>query len=119
MGMGVVPAPSRNDEKIIFEISGPQKGPAERGHVKKRQKSSKSIKNIFDPFRHFSRRANNVKNRQKVSRSFSTLLDNFRAAPAFRPLLGGSDERSSQKGGRQGVRKEGQQGTHLEILLSA
>ena len=28
-------------------------------------------------------------------------------------------ERSSQKGGRQGVRKEGQQGTHLEILLSA
>ena len=28
-------------------------------------------------------------------------------------------ERSSQKGGRQGVRKEGQQGTQLEILLSA
>ena len=28
-------------------------------------------------------------------------------------------ERWSQKGGRQGVRKEGQQGTHLEILLSA
>ena len=28
-------------------------------------------------------------------------------------------ERSSQKGGRQAVRKEGQQGTHLEILLSA
>ena len=28
-------------------------------------------------------------------------------------------ERSSQKGGRQGVRKQGQQGTHLEILLSA
>ena len=28
-------------------------------------------------------------------------------------------ERSSQKGGRQGVRKEGQQGTHLETLLSA
>ena len=27
-------------------------------------------------------------------------------------------ERSSQKGGRQGVRKEGRQGTHLEILLS-
>ena len=24
-------------------------------------------------------------------------------------------ERSSQKGGRQGFRKEGQQGTHLEI----
>ena len=28
-------------------------------------------------------------------------------------------ERSSQKGGLQRVRKEGQQGTHLEILLSA
>ena len=28
-------------------------------------------------------------------------------------------ERSSQKGGRQRVRKEGQQGTHLEIVLSA
>ena len=28
-------------------------------------------------------------------------------------------ERSSQKGGRQGVRKEGQQRAHLEILLSA
>ena len=27
-------------------------------------------------------------------------------------------ERSSQKGGRQGVRKEGQPGTLLEILLS-
>ena len=27
--------------------------------------------------------------------------------------------RSSQKGGRQRVRKEGQQGTHVEILLSA
>ena len=26
-------------------------------------------------------------------------------------------ERSSQKGGRQGVRKEGQQGTHLEIFI--
>ena len=28
-------------------------------------------------------------------------------------------ETSSRKGGRQGVREEGQQGTHLEILLSA
>ena len=51
-----------------------QKGPAERGHVKKRQKSSKSVKNIFDTFRHFSRRAKNVKNRQKVSKSFSTIF---------------------------------------------
>ena len=60
----------------------------ERGHVKKRQKSSKSVKSIFDTFRHFSRRAKNVKNRQKVSKIFSTLFDNFRAAPVFRPLWG-------------------------------
>ena len=40
------------------KISGPQKGPAERGHVKKRQKSSKSVKNIFDTFQHFSRGTN-------------------------------------------------------------
>ena len=89
-------------------ISGLQKGPAERGHIKKRQKSSKSfstlfdnfcagqksskiVKKFFDTFRQFSRRAKNVKNRQKVSKIFSTLFDNFRAAPFFRPLLGGSD----------------------------
>ena len=74
-------------------LSGLQKGPAERGHVKKRQKSSKSVKKFFDTFRQFSRRAKNVKNRQKVSKSFSTLFDNFRAAPFFRPLLGGSEIR--------------------------
>ena len=56
-----------------------------------RQKSSKSVKNIFDTFRQFSRRAKKVKNRQKVSKYFSTLFDNFRAAPVFRPLLGGSE----------------------------
>ena len=56
------------------EVSGLQKGPAERGHVKKRQKSSKSVKKFFDTFRQFSRRAKNVKNRQKVSKSFSTIF---------------------------------------------
>ena len=58
---------------------------------KKRQKSSESVKMFFDTFRQFSRRAKNVKNRQKASKSFWTLFDNFRAAPYFRPLLGGSD----------------------------
>ena len=72
------------------QISGLQKGPAERGHAKKRQKSSKSVKNIFDTFRQVSRRAKNFKNRQKVSKIFSTLFDNFRVAPVFRPPLGGS-----------------------------
>ena len=40
------------------------KGSAERGHVKKRQKSSRSVKRFFDTFRQFSRRSKNVKNRQ-------------------------------------------------------
>ena len=48
-------------------VSGPQKGPAERGHVKK---------------------VKIVKNCQK---DISTLFDNFRAAPVFRPFFGGSD----------------------------
>ena len=66
--------------------SGLQKGPAERGHVKNRQK-------VFDTFRQISRSAKNVKNRQKASKKFLTLFDKFRAAPFFRPLLGGSDVR--------------------------
>ena len=65
-------------------FSGPQKGPAERGHVKKRQKSSRIVKKKFQKyFRHFSRRAKEVKNRQKVSKIISTLFDNFRAARQF------------------------------------
>ena len=50
------------------EFSRPQKGPAERGHVKKRQKLSKSVKTIFDTFRHFSCRAKNVKHRSGKSK---------------------------------------------------
>ena len=54
----------------------PQKGPAERGHVKNRRKVSK---NICDTFRHdFSRRAKKtseiVEKCQKHFRHFSTLL---------------------------------------------
>ena len=67
--------------------SGPQKGPAERGHVKKRQKY---FSTLFDIFRAGQKSSKSVKN------NFSTLFDNFRAAPVFRSLLGGSDiERSS------------------------
>ena len=73
--------------KVSESFSGLQKGPAGRGHVKKRQKSSKSVKNIF---RHFStifaqgkkrqkssKSAKNVKivkKRQKVFRHFSTIF---------------------------------------------
>ena len=87
---------SRGIKCVIHKISGLQKGPAERGHVKKRQKSSKTVKKFFDTFRPFSRRAKNVKNRQKVSKSFSTLFDNFRAAPFFRPLLQSAETPSAE-----------------------
>ena len=46
-------------------VSGLQKEPAERGHVKNRQKSSKSVKTNCDIFRQSSRRAKNDRNRQK------------------------------------------------------
>ena len=72
-------------------VSGPQKGPAERGNVKNRQKVSETFSALFGTFRHFSLRTKNIKYRQKVSKIFSTLFDNFRAAPVFRPVLGGSD----------------------------
>ena len=67
---------TRNESSFIClpKISGLQKGPAERGQVKKRQKSSKSVKKCVDTFRHFSRRAKNVQNvkkRRKVFRQFS------------------------------------------------
>ena len=81
--------------KLLWpKISEPQQGPAERDHVKNIKNRQKCPKY----FRHFSRRAKNVKNRQKVSKIFSTLFDNFRAAPVFRPLLGGSDKSSSKVG---------------------
>ena len=64
------------------KISGPQKGPAERGYVKKRQKFQKY-------FRHFSTFFAQGKTRQISSQYFSTLFENFRAAPFFRvPFLG-------------------------------
>ena len=65
------------------KFSGLQKGPAERGHVKKPQNSSKSVKNIFDNFRAGQKSSKSVK-----ITSFSTLFDNFRAAPFFRASPG-------------------------------
>ena len=64
-------------------FSGLQKGPAERGHIKNRQKSSKIVKKCQKVFRHFSTIFAQGKNRQKVPKSFSTLFDNFCAAPFF------------------------------------
>ena len=61
-----------------------------------RQKTSKSVKKFFETFRQFLRSAKkkNVENRQKASKGFSTLFDNFRAAPFYRPLLGGCEGKS-------------------------
>ena len=58
-----------------FVISGPQKGPAERGHVKKRQKSSKKCQKYF---RHFSTFFAQGKKRQKSSKSVNNNFDTFR-----------------------------------------
>ena len=58
-------------------ISGQQKGAAERGHVKKRQKSTKSVKNIFDTFRHFSHRAKTSRIVKKCQKDFRHLLTIF------------------------------------------
>ena len=49
-------------------LSGLQKGPAERGHVKKRQKSSESVKKFFDTFRA------GQKTSKIVKKSFSTIF---------------------------------------------
>ena len=79
------PEPRKSPKRVSADRK--LKGPAERGHVKKRQKSSKSVKNIFDTFRHFSRRAKNVKNRQKVSKIFSTIFARHRfSGPFWGPL---------------------------------
>ena len=55
--------------------SGPQKGPAERGHVKKRQKSSKSVKNIC---RHFSTFFAQGKNTSKIVKKCQKYFFTFR-----------------------------------------
>ena len=85
--------PFRNDpffrsRFLAPNFSGLQKGPAERSHVKKRQKRSKSAKMFFDIFRLFSRGAKNVK---KSSKNVKMFFDTFGAAPLFRALLGGPD----------------------------
>ena len=53
-------------------VSGLQKGPAERGHVKERRKSSKSFSTLFDNFRAGHKASKIVKKRQKAFRHFST-----------------------------------------------
>ena len=96
---------------LIFlapNISGPQKGPVEKGP---RQKTSKIAKKCQDKFRHFWTIFAQGKKRRKASKIFATLFDKFRAAPIFRPLLGGgSDNKSPEVSGKsQGERKSRKQ----------
>ena len=80
-------------------LSRLQKGPAERGHVKKRQKSSKSVKcfsTLFDSFRAGQKTSKIVKKCQIVFRHFSTNFARhhfsgpFWGAPIFCSLKTGS-----------------------------
>ena len=63
-------------------------GASGKGPRQKNQNRQK-VSNYFRHFSTFFAQGKKVKNRQKVSKIFSTLFDNFRAAPVFRPLLGG------------------------------
>ena len=66
-------------------ISGPQKGPAERGHVKNRQKVSKIFSTLFDSLRAGQKTSKIVKKCQKHFRHFSTIFARHR----FPALFGG------------------------------
>ena len=71
-------------------LSGLQKGPAERGHIKKPQKSSKSVKfsTLFDNFRAGQKTSKIVKKCQKVFRHFSTIFArHLFSGPFCNPLI--------------------------------
>ena len=69
-------------------ISGLQKGPAERGHVKKRQKSSKSVKKFFDTFDNFRAGQKTSKIVKKCQKVFDTFRQ-FSRGTIFPAPFGG------------------------------
>ena len=73
------------------------KGPVERGHVKRRQKSSKKCQKAFDTFQlFFLRRAKNVKYRQKYDKK--RVFDDFRAGQKLSgPFWGALNLASTEK----------------------
>ena len=73
-GTGGFVSQLRHREFTQKMFSGLQKGPAARGHVKKRQKSSKSVKKFFDNFRAGQKTSKIVKKCQKYFRHFSTIF---------------------------------------------
>ena len=79
----VLRSPQSPSPLFLFQQTA-KKEPAERGHVKKRQKSSKSAKSIFATlFDIFRTRQKTSKNRQKVSKLFSTVLEQHRFSGPF------------------------------------
>ena len=54
------------------KLSGPQKGPAENGHIEKRQEASKSVETSCDIFRQFPRRAKKSKIVKRCQKQMST-----------------------------------------------
>ena len=88
----------RGDQKKFYvqkfyvpSLSGLQKGPAERGHVKNvknRQKVSKSFSTLFDDFRAGQKTSKIVKKCQKVFRHFSTIFArHLFSGPFCNPLI--------------------------------
>ena len=65
-------------------LSGPQNGPAEKGHIKKRQKVSKIFSTLFDIFAQGQKTSKIV----KKCHIYFDFLDNVRAGSVFRPILG-------------------------------
>ena len=66
-------------------FSGPHKGTAERGRIKKYQKSSKNVKTNFNNSRAGQKRS---KSSKSVKNNFSIPFDYFRTAPIFGPFWG-------------------------------
>ena len=74
--------PLKYFRRLCLIFCGPQKGPAERDHVKKHQNRQKTYFDIFCAGQKTSKIVKSVKS------NFRLFFGNFRAAPVFRPLLG-------------------------------
>ena len=77
-----------SESTASFPISGLQEGPAERGHVKKTQKVSKSFSTLFDNLCAGQKTSKIVKKCQKVFRHFSTFFARHHFCGPFGGALG-------------------------------
>ena len=96
-----MPNPQVNPKKKPQEfsgVSGPQKGPAETGHVKKTSKIVKSVKQfstLFDIFRAGQKTSKIVKKCQNIFRHFSTIFARHQFSGPFWGALMESRQRST------------------------